>query len=159
MSIENAKCLCDTGKPGSRSGKIPAMRILAGVLMLAAWYLMYRELSPFSNWLAYRAMGFSAQSRIGSSIQFFVFEAPKVLMLLTLVVFGVGVVRIIFHPGANAKNSCGQERIDRQCARGIAGNCHAFLLMLRSAFIHRICNHRHSAWSDILVPHFGPDGE
>jgi hypothetical protein len=35
---------------------------------------------------------------LGSSVQFFIFEVPKVLMLLTLVVYGVGVVRSFFTP-------------------------------------------------------------
>jgi len=37
-------------------------------------------------------------SRLGSSVEFFVFEVPKVLMLLVLVVFGVGIVRTFFTP-------------------------------------------------------------
>ena len=35
---------------------------------------------------------------LGSAIAFFIFETPKVLMLLTLVVFGVGVIRSFFTP-------------------------------------------------------------
>jgi hypothetical protein len=36
--------------------------------------------------------------RFNSAVEFFIFETPKVLMLLTLVVFGVGVVRSFFTP-------------------------------------------------------------
>jgi len=39
-----------------------------------------------------------AGSRLALAVEFFVFEAPKVLMLLTLVVFGVGIVRSFFSP-------------------------------------------------------------
>ena len=37
-------------------------------------------------------------TRLGSAVQFMVFETPKVLMLLLLVVFGVGIVRSFFTP-------------------------------------------------------------
>ena len=40
----------------------------------------------------------SAGSRIAAAVAFFVYEAPKVLMLLLLVVFGVGIVRSFFTP-------------------------------------------------------------
>ncbi len=35
-------------------------------------------------------------SRFGAAVAFFIYEAPKVLMLLVLVVFGVGIVRSFF---------------------------------------------------------------
>ena len=37
-------------------------------------------------------------THLGASVEFFVYEAPKVLMLLALVVFGVGIVRTFFTP-------------------------------------------------------------
>jgi hypothetical protein len=40
----------------------------------------------------------AASSRLSLATEFFVFEAPKVLMLLALVVFGVGIVRSFFTP-------------------------------------------------------------
>ena len=35
---------------------------------------------------------------MGAAVQFFTFEVPKVLMLLALVVFGVGIIRSFFTP-------------------------------------------------------------
>jgi hypothetical protein len=37
-------------------------------------------------------------SHLGAAVEFFIYEAPKVLMLLVLVVFGVGIVRSFFTP-------------------------------------------------------------
>jgi uncharacterized membrane protein YraQ (UPF0718 family) len=37
-------------------------------------------------------------THLGSAVEFFIFEAPKVLMLLTLVVFCVGIIRSFFTP-------------------------------------------------------------
>jgi hypothetical protein len=40
----------------------------------------------------------AAASHLAHAVEFFVYETPKVLMLLTLVVFGVGIVRSFFTP-------------------------------------------------------------
>ncbi|MFY9698390.1 MAG: hypothetical protein WAK34_08745 [Rhodoplanes sp.] len=37
-------------------------------------------------------------SQFGQSVAFFIYDTPKVLMLLTLVVFGMGIVRSFFSP-------------------------------------------------------------
>ncbi|MDK2956663.1 MAG: uncharacterized protein PWQ57_2159 [Desulfovibrionales bacterium] len=65
----------------------------AGILLLAGWFLLYKQLLPFSNWLVYDAMGLAQGGRLGSTLQFFAYDTPKVLMLLVLVVFFVGVLR------------------------------------------------------------------
>jgi len=67
-------------------------------LGLAAWYGLYRALEPLARFLSYRVLSLSPGSHLGSSISFFLFEVPKVLMLLVLVVFGVGIVRTFFTP-------------------------------------------------------------
>jgi uncharacterized membrane protein YraQ (UPF0718 family) len=67
-------------------------------LAVAAWWLIYRQLSGAADWLAFRAFGLARGSHLGTAVQFFLYEVPKVLMLLTLIVFGVGVVRSFFTP-------------------------------------------------------------
>ena len=68
------------------------------LLGAVAWWLVYRSIEPLSRWLAYRALGLPAGGRLGAAVAFFLYEAPKVLMLLVVVVFGVGVVRSFFTP-------------------------------------------------------------
>jgi hypothetical protein len=68
------------------------------VTAAVAWWLVYRGLEPFANWLTYRLLGMAPSGRLASSVEFFVFEAPKVMMLLVAVVFGVGMVRSFFTP-------------------------------------------------------------
>ncbi len=78
---------------------LPAAGYLgAGALALAAWWLVYRSLSPFSKWVAYSLLPLSPETRLSSAVEFFVYDAPKVLMLLALVVFAVGIVRSFFTP-------------------------------------------------------------
>jgi uncharacterized membrane protein YraQ (UPF0718 family) len=70
----------------------------AGLLALMTWWLVYQGLSPFAKWVTYSLFSLSPGTRLTSALEFFLYEAPKVLMLLTLVVFAVGVVRSFFTP-------------------------------------------------------------
>jgi len=63
---------------------------------LVVWWALYRVLQPAAEVVAYRWLGLARESHLGSSVEFFVFEVPKVLLLLVLVVFGVGILRSFF---------------------------------------------------------------
>ena len=82
----------------------------AGVLLvaLAAWALVYWRLAAVAEWLTASLLGLSRQSPLGAAALFFLFETPKVLMLLTLVVFGVGIVRSFFTPERTRKMLAGR---------------------------------------------------
>ncbi|MGC4067177.1 MAG: permease [Polyangiaceae bacterium] len=73
-------------------------RMLLGALGIGAWWLIYVRLERFSKWFTYALLGFDPKSHLASAVAFFVFEVPKVLMLLLLVVFGVGIARSFFTP-------------------------------------------------------------
>jgi len=62
------------------------------------WWLVYQGLSPFAKWVTYSLFSLSPGTHLTSALEFFLYEAPKVLMLLTLVVFVVGVFRSFFTP-------------------------------------------------------------
>jgi uncharacterized membrane protein YraQ (UPF0718 family) len=73
-------------------------RLALALIGAAVWWLLYRSLSRFVRWFTYDLWKMAAGSRLALAVEFFVFEAPKVLMLLALVVFGVGIVRSFFTP-------------------------------------------------------------
>jgi uncharacterized protein len=96
-------------KPGLNGSKYPALKyLLYAVPLLAAWFVIYRSLAPFSNYFTYSLLGFAPHSHLGESIEFFVYDTPKVLLLLTLVVFGVGVIRSFFTPDRTRKILAGK---------------------------------------------------
>lgn len=66
-------------------------------LGLLAWGLLYASLPTLSA-AAVGLTGLAAASPLGSSLAFLLFEVPKVLMLLVLVVFATGVLRSFFSP-------------------------------------------------------------
>jgi uncharacterized membrane protein YraQ (UPF0718 family) len=78
-----------------------AAYLTGGLLLVAIWFVIYNSLTPITDIITHflsRVTGFSINSHMGKSIGFFVYETPKVLMLLTLVVFGVGIIRSFFTP-------------------------------------------------------------
>jgi len=68
---------------------------LAGVVL---WWLIYSRLAGLSQWLTYNLLSIQQGSHLGDSIEFFIYDTPKVMMLLFLVVFGVGIIRSFFTP-------------------------------------------------------------
>jgi uncharacterized protein len=64
---------------------------------VALWFAVYLQLEPLSRALA-ALLPLPRQSRIADAAVFFIYETPKVLLLLTLVVFTMGVVRSFFSP-------------------------------------------------------------
>lgn len=101
-------------------------RVGLPALLVVAWYLVYRSLQPAADWLTYSLLGLAKTSHVGSTLNFFVFEVPKVLMLLVIVVFGVGVIRSFFTPERTRAILAGR--------RESAGNVLASLLGIVTPF-------------------------
>jgi uncharacterized membrane protein YraQ (UPF0718 family) len=82
-------------KPGDTA--MTAKWLVGLVAGLVAWGLVYSQLGAFADW-AVSLLPIAPTSQLGEAIRFFVYDTPKVLMLLTLVVFAMGVVRSFFSP-------------------------------------------------------------
>ena len=65
---------------------------------LPLWLLVYRWLEPAANLLTTGVFHLRLDSRLGSAVAFFAYDAPKVLMLLSLVVLGVTFVQTFLSP-------------------------------------------------------------
>jgi len=76
----------------------PAWVWSAGVAtFVALWWLVYGQLIPFSEWLV-GLLPVDRASHTGEALAFFFYDVPKVMMLLALIVFAMGVVRSFFSP-------------------------------------------------------------
>ena len=77
-------------------------KVFKWIVLLAAgavlWWLVYSNLPAFSKWFTYSLLRMEQGRHLSSAIEFFVFETPKVLMLLVIVVFGIGIIRSFFTP-------------------------------------------------------------
>ncbi|MGT2500191.1 permease [Bradyrhizobium guangxiense] len=80
---------------GSR--RSPVVWIGGIAVAVIAWFAIYQQLEDFSR-SAVARMPIPQGSALASSIEFFLYDTPKVLMLLVLVVFAMGVVRTFFSP-------------------------------------------------------------
>ena len=78
-------------------------KIIIPLLLLPVWYLIYHFLQPVSDWLIDTALGLTKGSHLTEALRFFVFELPKVLLLLTLIIFFVGIIRSYFSPERTRK--------------------------------------------------------
>jgi uncharacterized membrane protein YraQ (UPF0718 family) len=76
--------------------------VLTAGLLLPFWIILYAMLQTLADGIV-AITGLAAGERLTEAIRFFVFEAPKVLLLLTLVVFVVGIVRTYFSPERTRK--------------------------------------------------------
>lgn len=65
---------------------------------LLAWAFLYAFLAPAAEWITVAVLRLARDQPLGRAVEFFFFETPKVLMLLILVVFGIGVVRSFITP-------------------------------------------------------------
>jgi uncharacterized membrane protein YraQ (UPF0718 family) len=66
------------------------------VAALAAWVGLYAALPALAGWVTYTLLGLPRGAALTEAVAFFVYDAPKVLLLLTLAVFGIGMVRSFF---------------------------------------------------------------
>ncbi len=127
--IQSTGCDCSKTEPSltmNRKNIHMGKGALTGLLGFALWYLIYRQLEPFSHYFSYSLLGLERGSHFGGAIQFFVYDTPKVMMLLTLVVFVIGMIRSFFT----------QERTRRYLVgkRETAGNVMAALLGIVTPF-------------------------
>jgi hypothetical protein len=95
-------CNCDTGS-GEPVSKIKNNRNKYGLyivlgISLVIWAFIYYFLESAANFLTYEVFKLSATSHLGSSVAFFLYDAPKVILLLVIIVFAVGIIRSFFTP-------------------------------------------------------------
>jgi hypothetical protein len=95
------------------------------VAFVVLWLLLYRNLLPLAE-QAFGLLPLERETHFGAAVRFSLFEVPKVLLLLTLVVFGMGVVRSFFSPERTRALLAGR--------RGGAGNVLAALLGIVTPF-------------------------
>ena len=104
----------------------PIARITMAVLAAAVWILLYATIERMAKWLTYDLFRMAKGERLPSAVEFFLYEAPKVLLLLVLVVFVVGIIRSFFTPERTRRMLAGR--------REAAGNVLASLLGVVTPF-------------------------
>jgi uncharacterized membrane protein YraQ (UPF0718 family) len=73
------------------------------LFLLPVWYLIYHNLQTITDWLVDQLPWLEKGTQLTEAIRFFIFELPKVLLLLTLIIFFVGIIRTWFSPERTRK--------------------------------------------------------
>ncbi len=117
---------CCASPPAATRKLNPTKAVLIGLAGLVLWYGVYKQLEPFSHFFTYSLLGIEPGTHLGGAIQFFVYDTPKVMMLLTLIVFIIGMIRSFFTQERTRKYLAGK--------RESGGNVLAALLGIVTPF-------------------------
>jgi len=79
------------------------------LLLLPIWFLIYHYLEPVTDWFVFTALGMTKENHFAKALWFFIFEFPKVMLLLTLIIFIVGIIRTYFTPESTRKALAGKK--------------------------------------------------
>lgn len=82
---------------------IKTNKFLLPVLLLPVWIIIYIYLEKITDGIVYGLLGMAKGSGLAGAVYFFIFEVPKVMMLLTIIVFVVGIIRSYFSPEKTRK--------------------------------------------------------
>jgi len=83
-----------TSSPPSSNKLLPLYAFLAIVI----WLIAYNLIQPLADWISYTVLGFAHASRFGESLAFFLYDVPKILLLLSGMVFAISILRTFFSP-------------------------------------------------------------
>ena len=127
--LQTSGCECTQPATGQALPDSKRQRIQIGILGLvglAAWLFLYHQLEPVASYLTYNLFQIKQGSQLGYAVEFFLYDTPKVMMLLTLIVFLIGIIRSFFT----------QERTRRYLAgkREATGNMMASVLGIFTPF-------------------------
>ena len=73
---------------------LPSLTLGAAIL----WIILWNFLQPLADWLTYSLIGLNPQTHFGESVNFFLYDVPKILLLLTGMIFIVTIIRSFFSP-------------------------------------------------------------
>lgn len=99
--IQSPGCGCetvDTTRAPDRPELSMIRIILTGSGLLGLWLIIYAQLKDFASFAAFSLLGLEKGSKPGEAVWFFIYDVPKVLMLLVLVVFAIGILRSFCTP-------------------------------------------------------------
>ncbi len=95
--------------------------IIYFVCSLIVWILAYQTIEPLSEWIIFSLFKFQPEDRLGSAIQFFIFEVPKVFLLLVLIVYVVGMIRTFFTASRTRRLLAGRKQLPGNIMAALLG--------------------------------------
>ena len=90
-------CCADKG------GNVPKLKSYIFIPLLLAGIIFYFYLEDIVNFLVYSLIHLERGTHLAEAIRFFLYDTPKVFMLLVSIVFIVGIIRSYFSPEKTRK--------------------------------------------------------
>lgn len=78
-------------------------------IAVVIWFFAYTHIDDLSAFVSYDVLRLDPVSHFGSAVSFFLYDVPKILLLLSLIVFVVGIARSFFTP-ERARKALGGKR-------------------------------------------------
>ena len=78
-------------------------KIALFLLLIPLWIVVYIFLDEIADLLVYKVFQMTPEKHLTESLWFFIYEVPKVMMLLVLIIFLVGIIRTYFSPEKTRK--------------------------------------------------------
>jgi len=100
--------------------------LFLNLFFLLIWFLVYLYLQKFSIFITYSLLQVPHISRLGSTLEFFFYDTPKVFMLLGLVIYVVSLIRSYVTPERTKRILAGKSEV--------IGNIFAALLGIVTPF-------------------------
>lgn len=66
--------------------------VLVGLLAIF-WIALYNNLQPIADWCTYTLLGLNRESSLGEALNFFIYDVPKILLLLTGMIFCISIAQ------------------------------------------------------------------
>ena len=78
-------------------------KLLLVLLLIPVWIILYKYLQEISDFIVFRVFQMAPETHMTETLRFFIYEVPKVMMLLVLIIFIVGIIRTYFSPEKTRK--------------------------------------------------------
>ena len=77
--------------------------LMISMLIVPVWIIVYKNLQSIADYITEKLLNLEQGKHLTETIRFFIFEVPKVMMLLVLIIFVVGILRTFFTPEKTRK--------------------------------------------------------
>lgn len=78
-------------------------KIVKALALLPLLLLIYFNLQQITDWLIHTVLSMPKETHLTDAVWFFIFEVPKVILLLVIIIFFVGIIRTYFTPEKTRK--------------------------------------------------------
>jgi uncharacterized protein len=65
-------------------------------LAIVFWLAAYNLINPLAEWISYTFLGLGRETHLGQSLAFLLYDVPKILLLLSGMIFVISIIRTFF---------------------------------------------------------------